>query len=77
MNTPRRISGMDFIDISEHHSSTGRLNWTERKPKLMKYFFKDGYIEIDYYYFEIFNVINTFVSESELLSTPAGQHTNT
>jgi len=28
---------MDFIDMSEHHSATGRLNWTERKPKMMKY----------------------------------------
>lgn len=34
---PRYISRMDFIELSEHHSTTGGLNWTERKPTMMKY----------------------------------------
>lgn len=50
---------MDFIEISEHRSATGRLNWTERKPKMMKkIFFKNLHLIGLFYYFKISNVFN-------------------
>ena len=57
---------MDFIEMSGHHSTTGRLNWTEMmnyaKNKRKKKVYSIGL----FYYFKIFNVFNEFVSEEKL-----------
>ena len=45
---------MDFIEMYELHSTTGRLNWTERKPKMMKYkkknVFNWTFLTLTFYY---------------------------
>lgn len=57
MFTQKPFFQIDFIEMSEHHSATGRLNWTERKPKMMKN--KKWFVfNWTSYYFEIFIVVS-------------------